>query len=262
MNAYMNELNQQTTNEDLSGAWCNADLVTSSIMEAVSFVTPVMEKFFIRTVDEGLSSHTPPALRARCMDFIREEADHTRVHRRLNASLLAYLGRTPPGIALLDALLDGTRKHLSLPGRLLLAAALEHYTAVLSKAYLARANRMDIRSGFARELFVRHAREEIAHRSAVFDLWRSQASGNGFKRGLTVLAILLAGGVYLALAVPWILRRKTGSLRLTLTALAGFFAGNRSDITAYSPLPELFSFARRGYHPDHLLDDGLAGAAH
>lgn len=256
----MKDLNHPTTHEDLSGAWYNADEVTSSIMEAVSFVTPVMEKFFIRTVSEGLSPQTPSALKERCTAFIREEADHTRVHRRFNASLTGYLGGTPPGLALLDALLDGTRKHLSLSSRLLLAAALEHYTAVLSKAYLAQSDRMDIRPEFARELFVRHAREEIAHRSVVFDLWRSQSGGDRLKRALTVLSILLAGFAYIAVAVPWILHRKTGSLRRTLAALARFVVGNRSDIAAYSPLPELFSFARRDYHPDHLVDDGLTVA--
>ncbi|MCK9201824.1 MAG: metal-dependent hydrolase [Gallionella sp.] len=258
----MKNINHPTTHEDLSGAWCNDNEVTSSIMEAVSFVTPVMEKFFIRTVDEGLSPQTSSALKERCTAFIHEEADHTRVHRKFNASLLQYLGDTPPGLAMLDTLLDGTRKHLSLSSRLLLAAALEHYTAVLSKAYLAQSDRMDIRSAFARELFVRHAREEISHRSVVFDLWRSQSGGDSFKRSLTILVILLAGGVYISIAMPWILHRKTGSLRRTFAALARFAVGNRADVTAYSPLPELFSFARHDYHPDHLIDDGLAGAAH
>ncbi|MDP2142622.1 MAG: metal-dependent hydrolase [Gallionella sp.] len=256
----MKDLNHPTTHEDLSGAWCNDNEVTSSIMEAVSFVTPVMEKFFIRTVNEGLSPQTPASLKERCLTFIHEEADHTRVHRKFNASLTGYLGGTPPGLDLLDTLLDSTRKHLSLSSRLLLAAALEHYTAVLSKAYLAQSDKMDIRPDFARELFVRHAREEIAHRSVVFDLWRSRSGGDRLKRSLTVLAILIAGGLYIAVAVPWILQRKTGNLRRTLAALARFAMGNRSDITAYSPLTELFSFARRDYHPDHLVDDGLAVA--
>lgn len=258
----MKDLNHPTTQEDLSGAWCNDNEVTSSIMEAVSFVTPVMEKFFIRTVSEGLSPQTPASLKERCAAFIHEEADHTRVHRKFNASLTGYLGGTPPGLALLDTLLDGTRKHLSLSSRLLLAAALEHYTAVLSKAYLAQSDKMDIRPEFARELFVRHAREEIAHRSVVFDLWRSRSGGDRLKRSLTVLAILLSGGLYIAVSVPWILQRKTGSLRRTLAALGRFAMGNRADIATYSPLPELFSFARHDYHPDHLVEDGVAGAAH
>jgi len=88
------------------------------------------------------------------------------------------------------------------------------------------------------------------------------AGGDRLKRALTVLSILLAGFAYISVAVPWILHRKTGSLRRTLAALARFAMGNRADIAAYSPLPELFSFARRDYHPNHLVDDGLAVAIH
>lgn len=258
----MQHLNHLTMSDDLSGAWCNTNAVTSSIMEAVSFVTPVMEKFFIRTVDEGLSGEMPSELRQRCQAFIHEEADHSRVHKRFNTALIGYLGRTPPGLRLLDRLLEGTRKHLSLSSRLLLAAALEHFTAVLSKVYLIQEHQLAIESEFARELFAQHAREEIAHRSVVFDLWRSKNDSGRLKRTLTVLAILAAGGIYISVAVPWILQRKTGSLRRTLAALSAFAAQNRGDIAAYSPLTELFSFVRGNYHPDHLVGKDLAGIAH
>lgn len=251
----MQHLEHLTTNEDLSGTWCNANAVTSSIMEAVSLVTPVLEKFFIRTVNEGLCEETTPALRERCLTFIREEADHTRVHKKFNTSVLRYLGRTPPGLTRLDALLDGTRKRLSLSSRLLLAAALEHFTAVLSKVYLAQEARLDFQSAFAQALFAHHAREEIAHRSVVFDLWLSKGTNGRFKRSLTVLAILLVGFAYLSIAVPWILHRKLGKISATLTALAGFALKNHSAIQSYSPLAELFSFVRRDYHPDHLVDE-------
>ncbi|HEX5363060.1 MAG TPA: metal-dependent hydrolase [Gallionella sp.] len=251
----MQHLEHLTTSEDLSGTWCNANAVTSSIMEAVSLVTPVLEKFFIRTVNEGLSERTSLALRERCLTFIREEADHSRVHKKFNTSVLHYLGQTPPGLARLEALLDGTRNRLSLPSRLLLAAALEHFTAVLSKVYLAQEGRLDFQSAFAQALFAHHAREELAHRSVVFDLWLTLGTSGRFKRSLTVFTILLVGITYIAVAVPWILHRKTGKLSATLSSLLSFAVKNRSNIPSYSPLAELFSFVRRSYHPDHLVDD-------
>ncbi len=247
-----------TTTEDLSGTWCNSNAVTSGIMEAVSFVTPVLENFFVRTVAEGLDGRQQPELEQRCHAFIHEEADHSRAHKKFNASLLNYLGRTPPGLALVESLLDHARKHLSLPNRLLLAAALEHYAAVLSKVYMNQETRLDIHSAFAKELFVQHAHEELDHRAVVFDLWRNKGSSGRFKRSLIVLAILFTGFVYTSIAVPWIVHRKTRSLTATLTALGGFAFRNRSDIKAYSPLSELFSFTRRNYHPDQLVDEGLA----
>ena len=250
----IHHLEHLTTTEDLSGTWCNANAVTSSILEAVSLVTPVLEKFFIRTVNEGLSEQTPNALRERCLNFIREEAEHTRVHKQFNSSVLTYLGRTPPGLARLDALLDGTRKHQSLSTRLLLAAALEHFTTVLSKIYLAQEARLNFKSAFAQALFSHHAREEIAHRSVVFDLWVSKGTNGRFKRSLTVLAILLVGFTYISIAAPWILYRKLGKLSSTMTSLAGFAIKNLATIQSYSPMAELLSFVSRDYHPDHLVD--------
>jgi predicted metal-dependent hydrolase len=254
----MQYLDHLTTTEDLSGTWCNSNAVTSGIMEAVSFVTPVLENFFVRTVAEGIAGRQHSELDQRCLAFMREEAEHSREHKKFNSSLLKYLGRTPPGLALVESLLDSARKHLSLSNRLLLAAAMEHFAAVLSKVYMNQETRLDIHCAFAKALFAEHAREELDHRSVVFDLWRNKGSSGSINRSLTVLAILFTGFVYVSIAVPWIVHRKTRSLATTLTSLAGFAFRNRSDIKAYSPLPELFSFVRRSYHPDQLVDDSLA----
>lgn len=256
----MHGLKRMETTEDLSGAWCNANVVTSSVMEAISFVTPVLENFFICTVAEGLDKQRLSTLDQRCLDFIREESAHSSAHRRFNASLIKYLGGPPRGLALVESLLDGAMKHLSLSRRLLLAAALEHYAAVLSRVYMDHEQRMDIRSEFARELFGLHAREELDHCSVVFDLWVSKGIAGSVGRTLTILLILLAGSVYLSISTPWILHRKTGKQPgITLAALARFPVRNRADIHAYSPLPDLFSFVRRDYHPDRLFHGGLAG---
>ena len=172
----MKRLDNLAPSEDFSGTWCNANAVTSSVMEAISFVTPLLENFFIATVADGLVRGRDSTLDQRCRDFICEEASHTRGHRRFNAALLQYLGMTPPALALVQSLLNGARKRLSLPRRLLLVAALEHFAAVLSKGYLSQETRWDFRSDYARELFVQHAREELAHRSVVFDLWLGKGS--------------------------------------------------------------------------------------
>lgn len=253
----MRRLNQQTSRDDFSSAWCNANAVTSSVMEAVSLITPVLETFFIRTVAEAMPEQSDSGLGLRCQEFIREESNHSRIHRRFNAALLSYLGRTPPGLALVEAALNGARRHLPLAQCLLLAAALEHLAAVLSKVYVGRESSFRMDSDFARELFALHAREEIAHCSVVFDLWCSRGSAGRVGRSLTILLILFAGLVYVAAAVPWILHRKHHRrLRTTLAALAGFARRSPIGIRAYSPLGDLFSFIQRDYHPDRLFKPG------
>ena len=258
----MKHVHHLALTEDLSGTWCNSSAVTSSVMEAVSFVTPVLEKFFIRTVHESLSEQTPVALRERCRAFILEETEHSCVHKKFNTSVLKYLGHKPHGLGMVESLLDGAHRLLPLPYRLLIAAALEHFAAVLSRAYISQGGRLDFESCFAREMFLQHAREEIAHRSVVFDLWLNKGASGWFSRTLTILGIMLAGFVYVSVSVPGILYKKNcHRLFRTLSDLACFSIRNRVAIKAYSPLRELFSFVRRNFHPDHLVGENPGGAA-
>jgi hypothetical protein len=75
-----------------------------------------------------------------------------------------------------------------------------------------------------------------------------------------MLAILLTGFVYVSAAVPWIIHRKTGRhLAVAFGALAGRALGGCLNIESYSTLAELFSFARRDFHPDQLIKKSFAG---
>ena len=239
----------------MSGAWCNSDTATSSLMEAISFVTPVLENYFIRTVGDGVAGLAQSELKTRCRAFIREESAHSRSHKKFNASLLDYLGRMPPGLVLVEALLDSSAKWLSQPNRLMLAAALEHFAAVLSKGYMEQEGTLQFGSAYARAMFMQHAVEELAHRSVVYDLWLSKGAAHGIWRSLTVLAILLAGSGYMAIATSWIFYRKRGRKIVgTLAELAGFAAGRFFKLNTYAAMPELFLFVRRTYHPDQLVE--------
>jgi uncharacterized protein len=241
--------------EDLSFPWCNSNAATTSVMEAISFVTPVLENFVVCTVAEGLAGMPNSQIYLRCRAFIREESNHSRVHKKFNASLLKYLVMAPPGLTLVQSLLNAARKHLSLFRRLLLVAALEHFAAALSRGYLQQETGWDFRSVSAKELFAQHAREELAHRAVAFDLWLSKGTTGRVERCFTVLAIMVAGFVYVSAAVPWIIYRKTGKhLSSTLVALTRCLLRTCLHIESYSILGELFSFARGDYHPDLVID--------
>lgn len=247
---------QPPVDGNLSGIWCNDNAVTTSQMEAISLITPVLESFFMRTVAEALPK---PArhdeLESRCVEFIREEANHSRIHKAFNDELLGYLGKPPPGLRLADWLLKQVRNRFSLASQLLLAAALEHFAAVMSHVYMHRAETMPMSSDYARDMFAMHAEEEIGHRSVVFDLWARHGVTGRFGRTLVILAIIVGSGLYSAISVPWILYRKyNGSLGATFKGLFGFFIHNWRDVRDFSPLGAIFSFVRRDYHPDKLVE--------
>ena len=250
----MQGLTPLTAPADLAGPWCNSDARTSATLEAVSFVTPALERFFIRTVADCLPlAGNDTQLERLCREFIHEEAEHTGAHRKLNAALLAYMKSPPPGLAAVEGLLDMVNRRLSLSTRVALVAALEHFTAVLSKSYLRSHGRLQFGCAYARDLFHQHALEEIDHRAVAFDLWVHRGGGSVPVRLAAITSILVVGAVYLGMATPWILHRKNGG-RLTAT-LAGLLAKRPAPAGAGSTLKDLFRYVRRDYHPQHLIDD-------
>lgn len=250
----MQRLTPLTAPADLAGSWCNADARTSATLEAVSFVTPALERFFIRTVGDclPLAGHDPELERL-CREFIHEEAEHTGAHRQLNTALLDYMKAPPPGLAAVEGLLDFVNRRLSLSSRVALVAALEHFTAVLSKSYLRTHGRWQFGCAYARDLFHQHALEEIDHRAVAFDLWLHRGGGNVPVRLATITSILVVGAVYLGVAVPWILHRKEGGR--PAATLAGLVARRPAPSGSGSTLRDLFRYVRRDYHPRHLIDE-------
>lgn len=240
---------------ELGSAWCNSDAPTTSVMEALSFATPAIERFLIDTVAGNMPQRRDgSALRLRCRDFVRDESQHSGWHRRFNESLLSFLGRPPPGLGRVQWLLDGAAARLPLRWRMLLVAALEHFTAVCSSRYLQEAQRWDFASPGARELFERHAHEEIAHSAVAYDLCMEGSVPGRLPRALAMLAVLGAGLLYLLASVPWILHRKTGSrLGATAVRLAGFAGRVAFDLKNYSVLRQLFAFAGGNFHPDRVF---------
>jgi len=250
----MRKLDDMELLEDHSGAWCNANELTSSFMEAISFVTPILEIFFIRTVSKAITVQTNPDLQQSCRAFMREEAIHIRAHRRFNASLLKYLHTIPPGVAMIQSLLNLAKQYLSLSHSLMLATTLEHFSAVLSKQYLVQQSQWHFLCLFTKELFAQHAREELAHRSVVFDLWFSHGKSSPIERTLIVFAVLFSGLVYVAIAIPYILYHKKGKrLKATLSALISFAIKKPANLFICSSLRELFLFADSNYHPEYLV---------
>jgi uncharacterized protein len=248
----MRGLSPLTATAELAGPWCNADAAASATIEAISLVTPALERFFIRTVDDSLPLDDAPELERQCRVFVREEAEHTGAHRKLNTALLGHLKAPPPGLKTIERLLDAASRRLALSSRVALVAALEHFTAVLSKSYLRKQSNWHVDCAYARDLFLQHAQEEIAHRSVAFDLWLRRGGGSVPVRIAAIATILGAGGLYLALAVPWILRRKTGSLVAGLAVLA---ARGPQSPKAGSTLKDLLRYLHRDYHPRSLVND-------
>lgn len=241
--------------DPVRGNWCNGDAVATSLLEATSLVTPLLESFVIRSVlrhAATLDAQNPQ--RPVCQAFVREEAWHSRLHGGLNADILAYLGRRPPGHALLAWLFRAASRLLSAPSCLLLSAVVEHVAAVASRDYLRNEAQLRFGRTSARQVFRRHASDELGHRAVVFDLWQGTRQGARAGRAgrlLATLAVLLGCLAYVAAAVPWIVYRKRGGrLAGALRALCGFLAVHRTGLASLRPLADVMAIVRADFHPD------------
>jgi len=207
----MRSLEQIAPSRALTGPWCNADWRLSALLEAVSFVTPALEAFFIRTVVAALRGNVVGPARHAALAFVREEARHSIAHRRFNGALLDHLVQPPPALGWIEAALGAATRRLSLPTRLRLVAVLEQASARVSARYLNRAPAWRFGCPYAQRLFALHAREELGHH-AVIEALRPSAQP---RRPMALLADALAwvavgagATLYIATAVPWIALRK------------------------------------------------------
>jgi hypothetical protein len=211
----MKALDTLTPAAALRGAWCQRSVVLSAALEAISFVTPALEAFFIRTVHAALPGLDAPAARARARTFIREEAHHSAAHRRLNAVLTAYLRAPPPPLRAVEGALALATRRLSPANRLLVVEVMEQGSELASNAYLRREGRWRVDCAFTRHLFAQHAREEIGHVSVIREMQAPAAPPRRLARALFTIGLAAAGIAYLAVAVPWIVHRKRQVRRST-----------------------------------------------
>jgi predicted metal-dependent hydrolase len=235
-----------------TGVPCNADSAATSVLEAVSFVTPALERFLVQSVAAQLPLRAD--LRERCRDFVRDESKHRRMHMQLNARLMAALAVAPRGLARAEWILERAQGRLSPQNRLRLVAAFEHLTGILSKRYLMRPAPWDRSGESVKAVFDLHARDELEHRAVAFDLCVEIGAADRFGRSVALLAAVTGVALYLGVAAPSILCEKTGrgfaSCLLQVLRLAGSRIREARSLSG-----ELMHFARAGFHPRSLVQE-------
>lgn len=232
--------------------WCAGDAFRTRFYETMSLLAPEAERFFIGSIRDQLQTIADPVLVERCRDFIREEGEHSQVHRRLNQRLASSV---PPErlIAPVRRLVDWTRAHYSPRFNLALTAAGEHLSAIMSELFLSGDRASEIDDPEIREIYVWHAREEMGHRAVAYDLLA--AAGVSYRqRVLSMLLITLATPMLVAGILTTLLRRDAAAGRLR-----SWWQGLRWLSGRASPGPGLRHFLRnylryfrRDFHPEQI----------
>jgi predicted metal-dependent hydrolase len=172
--------------------WFPSEKEIEDFLNAVSFVFPPGEKFFIRSVQHFQHRITDPVLREQIKDFIYQEAMHSKEHARANAVLAASFLQGPE---IEKAAAEGFAwiSRVSRPStQLAFTCAFEHFTAILSHELLKHQEDFISKTdpAFA-AMWLWHAVEETEHKAVCFDVYQ-QVCGKGVFSYLHRVAVMLA----------------------------------------------------------------------
>jgi len=239
--------------DSLPRYWCAGDPFETRFLEAMSLLAPEVERFVISAVRANAQFAGEAAIACECRAFIREEADHSRVHNAFNRRLAAQQIDLGSVLARVRRLMGFAERWLPSSGRLAIAAACAHLSALLSLWYLRAPRKERIVSAETRRMFESHAREEIAHRAFVFDLLRQGGGANLPVRILALGAVSVAG-LWCTLCLVGDLSRRDAPRDGIAPWSRGIFRLLRSG--DWVPLPALvkgwLAFVKPGFHPSQL----------
>ncbi|MBU8540070.1 metal-dependent hydrolase [Falsiroseomonas tokyonensis] len=160
--------------------WTKLPRVNETGLNAISFLFPVGEAFFCRSVAHYRDRITDPVLRDAADRFIHQEAMHSREHARSNRALQEAKVPGAELESLARFLLGLSKAVLPRSTQLAMTCAMEHFTAMLAERLLAKRTlyREGVDPDFA-NLWLWHAAEEIEHKAVCFDVY-DHIFGSGF----------------------------------------------------------------------------------
>lgn len=185
--------------------WCGGDAAATHAFNALSFLFPQGERFFIeatRVVARGVDLAGNPGLAQAVAGFIGQESMHARQHARYNA-VLEEQGFANVVHAYIARLQGFSERRLAPVTRLAVVCGYEHYTAILGNYILRNPRVLAPAAPDMALIWGWHSAEETEHKAVCFDLYRF-AGGGWLRRALVFLPVslnfsLMFGRLYLSL---------------------------------------------------------------
>ncbi len=223
----------------------------TQLMNTMSLVIPVGERFFIDAVRHYRDQITDPDLKKAATAFIGQEAMHGREHDEYNDRVIQRLPSAAVFEKRVKALLDWFQNSTPPAMRLSGTIALEHITAIMADALLKEPRISEnAEKGYA-ALWRWHALEETEHKGVAYDVWEA-AMGKGAQAYIIrAFGLVLATSVFWAMVTPHFLNfvRQEGKL----TDLKGWKSFYRMAFGEVGFLRKMvrpwFDYFRPGFHP-------------
>lgn len=251
----MNQLFARLPHTDFSHGfsrrWNGGDAAATHVFNALSWMFPQGERFFIdvaREVSATLALPPDSALAGEIKTFVAQEAIHTHQHLKYNAVLGAQ-GFSDVVSPMIAHLMRRTQTVAPL-SRLAVVCAYEHFTAALGDFLLRHPQVLAKAPPSLALIWGWHAAEESEHKAVCFDLYR--AAGGGYLRRIMLYLLVTMSFSGMFGRQFGTMLREDGALAYgqrwqTCRSIARVFFGR--DGISWSLLRHGLAYFRPDFHP-------------
>lgn len=228
--------------------WNNNDAYRSQLLNAMSFMFPVGEQFFIDSVrhfSKQVEAQGQVELAKEIKLFAGQEATHRHVHQQYNDHLVS-LGYEPWVEGVLKRMMHRTRNFPPIT-KLAVTVAYEHFTAILGDGLLRHASWSEGMTPNMRAIWLWHAAEESEHKAVALDTYN--AAGGGYLRRMALFLLISVEFAIFANVQMALMLHKDGQLfKLKTWGSALRFWLGREGILWHTA-PHWFAFLKPNFHP-------------
>lgn len=228
--------------------WNNHDAYRSQLLNALSFMFPVGEQFFIDSVRHFAKEVAAQGLTELSQDikhFAGQEATHRHLHQQYNDFLVSK-GYTPWVEHALERVIRYTAFFDPLT-KLSITVAYEHFTAILGDGLLRHQSWSEGMDPTMRTIWLWHAAEESEHKAVAIDTYR--AMGGGYLRRVALYLLISLEFLVYAFVQSTMMLLKDGQFfkRKTWGSALRFWFGREGIL--WHTLPHWWAFLKPSFHP-------------
>jgi predicted metal-dependent hydrolase len=228
--------------------WNGGDAYRSTVFNALSFMFPVGEQFFIDSVRrfaKNVEQQGQTELLRDIKLFIGQEATHRHLHKQYNDQLIkmGYGDWVERTLEKVIAFFGNKTPRADLAA----TVAYEHYTALLGDGLLRYASWTENMDPAMKAAWMWHAAEESEHKAVAFDTY--QATGGGYL--LRVLMFLFVSFEFFTYTFVQtsIMLRHDGQLLKWRTWRSAISMWWGQDGIVWHTLPHWLAYFKPGFHP-------------
>ncbi len=180
----------------------NGGVQFTHLMNTMSLVIPVGERFFIDAVRHYRDQLSDPELKRAATAFIGQEAMHSREHDEYNAVMFKRLPSAAVFEQRVKALLDFFQYRTPPSVRLSGTIALEHLTAIMANGLLGNEAVTENAENGYHALWRWHALEETEHKGVAYDVWEATQGKGGLAYAHRAFGLILATALFWGMTLP------------------------------------------------------------